>query len=116
MEALEELPILTRHAFMLHRIEGKTLHEIAVLLEVPHVRVHQLVREALAHGTWRTLRGEDNPKFSAAADWLLRLETRPHDRAYKAMFDAWLAVDEENVTAYRAVTYAWDVARDLAAE
>lgn len=114
--ALEELPGLTRYAFTMHRIDGKTLHEIAEVLEVPHVRVHQLVREALAHGTWRMLRGEDSPKFSAAADWLLRLEARPHDRAYKAMFDAWLAVDEENVSAYRAVAYAWDVSRDPASK
>lgn len=52
-EALAELPERTRVAFNMHRLEGRTLQEVADHLGVSVVRVHQMVKEALLHGTRR---------------------------------------------------------------
>lgn len=47
--ALDELPERTQTAFRMHRLEGRTLEEIATRLEVSVVRAHQLVKQALVH-------------------------------------------------------------------
>jgi RNA polymerase sigma-70 factor (ECF subfamily) len=48
-EALLELPERTRLAFNLHRLEGRTLEEVAARLDVSIVRAHQLVKAAILH-------------------------------------------------------------------
>jgi RNA polymerase sigma-70 factor (ECF subfamily) len=52
-EALDELPERTRNAFIMHRVEGLSLAEVAVRLNVSTVRAHQLVRQAILHGAAR---------------------------------------------------------------
>ena len=52
-EALDELPERTRDAFLMHRMEGKTLQEIAEHFGISVVRAHQLVRKAMVHGAKR---------------------------------------------------------------
>ncbi len=52
-EALDELPERTRKAFELHRLEGRTLQEIADHLDISLSRAHQLVKEALRHAAER---------------------------------------------------------------
>lgn len=49
-EALAELPERTRVAFNMHRLEGRTLQEVAEVLGVSVVRAHQLVKQAVLHG------------------------------------------------------------------
>lgn len=49
-EALMELPERTRVAFNMHRLEGRSLQEIADHLGVSVVRAHQLVKDAIRHG------------------------------------------------------------------
>lgn len=49
-EALAELPERTRIAFNMHRLEGRTLQEVAAFLGVSVVRAHQLVKQAVLHG------------------------------------------------------------------
>lgn len=51
--ALAELPERTRTAFNMHRLEGRSLKEIADHLGVSVVRAHQLVKDAIRHGTKR---------------------------------------------------------------
>ncbi len=46
-EALLELPPRTRAAFEMHRIEGRTLREVAAALEVSVPLAHVLVMEGL---------------------------------------------------------------------
>lgn len=58
-DALAELPERTRVAFMMYRLEGKTLQVIADHLGVSVVRVHQLVKEAILHAA-RRLDGSRN--------------------------------------------------------
>ena len=58
-DALTELPERTRVAFMMYRLEGKTLQVIADHLGVSVVRVHQLVKEAILHAA-RRLDGSRN--------------------------------------------------------
>ena len=52
-EALAELPERTRLAFTLYRLEGWTLQQVADQLAVSVVRAHQLVKEAILHGSRR---------------------------------------------------------------
>lgn len=52
-EALTELPERTRIAFDMHRIEGRSLQEVADRLGVSVVRAHQLVKDALRHASLR---------------------------------------------------------------
>ena len=49
-EALAELPPRTQIAFNMHRIEGRSLKEVANRLGVSVVRAHQLVKDAIRHG------------------------------------------------------------------
>ena len=49
-EALAALPERTRIAFMLHRLEGRSLREVAAALGISVVRAHQLVKDAIRHG------------------------------------------------------------------
>jgi len=51
--ALAELPERTRVAFYMHRVEERTLREVAARLGVSVVRAHQLVRDAVVHGARR---------------------------------------------------------------
>ncbi|MEM6677497.1 MAG: sigma-70 family RNA polymerase sigma factor [Pseudomonadota bacterium] len=48
-EALNELPDRTRRAFVLRRIEGRSLAEVASALDVSVPRAHQMVARAIAH-------------------------------------------------------------------
>jgi len=57
-EALAELPERTRTAFDMHRIEGRSLQEVATHLGVSVVRAHQLVKDALRHAVLRLETGE----------------------------------------------------------
>jgi RNA polymerase sigma-70 factor (ECF subfamily) len=57
-EALAELPERTRTAFEMHRLQGRTLREVADRLGVSVVRAHQMVKEAILHGA-RRLDGDD---------------------------------------------------------
>jgi len=50
-EALAELPERTRIAFNMVRLEGRTLQQVADRLGISVVRAHQLVREAVLHGS-----------------------------------------------------------------
>lgn len=52
-EALAELPERTRTAFVMHRLEGRSLQEVADHLGISVVRAHQLVKTALRHGMRR---------------------------------------------------------------
>lgn len=52
-EALAELPERTRIAFDMHRLQGRSLQEIADHLGVSVVRAHQLVKDAIRHGAKR---------------------------------------------------------------
>lgn len=52
-EALTELPERTRIAFDMHRIEGRSLQDVADRLGVSVVRAHQLVKDALRHASLR---------------------------------------------------------------
>ena len=52
-EALAELPERTRIAFNMHRLEGRSLEQIAGHLGVSVVRAHQLVKDAIRHGAAR---------------------------------------------------------------
>lgn len=52
-EALAELPERTRRAFTLYRLDGLTLQQVADRLGISVVRAHQLVREAILHGSRR---------------------------------------------------------------
>lgn len=52
-EALTELPERTRIAFDMHRLEGRSLQEVADHLGVSVVRAHQLVKDALRHAAAR---------------------------------------------------------------
>jgi RNA polymerase sigma factor (sigma-70 family) len=49
--ALAELPERTRIAFNMVRLEGRTLRDVADRLGVSVVRAHQLVKEAVLHGS-----------------------------------------------------------------
>lgn len=50
---LAELPERKRIAFNMHRLEGKSLQEIAAHLDISVVRAHQLVKDAMRHGVAR---------------------------------------------------------------
>ena len=52
-EALAELPERTRIAFNMHRLEGRSLREVADRLGVSVVRAHQLVKDAIRHAAAR---------------------------------------------------------------
>ena len=52
-EALAELPERTRLAFEMHRLQGRSLQEVADRLGVSVVRAHQLVKDALRHAVQR---------------------------------------------------------------
>ncbi|MFA9462424.1 sigma-70 family RNA polymerase sigma factor [Thiohalorhabdus methylotrophus] len=52
-EALAELPERTRIAFDMHRLEGRTLQEVADSLGISVVRAHQLVKDAIRHASAR---------------------------------------------------------------
>ena len=52
-EALSELPERTRVAFAMHRLEGRSLKEIADHFDISVVRAHQLVKQAIRHGAQR---------------------------------------------------------------
>ena len=52
-DALSELPVRTRTAFDMHRIQGRSLQEVADHLGVSVARAHQLVKDALRHATIR---------------------------------------------------------------
>jgi len=52
-EALAELPERTRTAFNMHRLEGRTLQDVADHLGVSVVRAHQMVKQAILHGARR---------------------------------------------------------------
>ena len=52
-EALAELPERTRTAFDMHRLQGRSLKEVADHLGVSVVRAHQLVKDALRHAAAR---------------------------------------------------------------
>lgn len=49
LAALDELPAIYRHVFLLHRLDGMTQAEIAVALEIPQRTVERYVAKALAH-------------------------------------------------------------------
>ncbi len=53
MDALAELPERTRTAFVMHRLQGYGLQAVADHLGVSVVRAHQLVRQAIVHGSRR---------------------------------------------------------------
>lgn len=59
--ALDELPARTRIAFTMHRLEGRSLREIADTLGVSVVRAHQLVKDAIRHGA-AALDAQDDPQ------------------------------------------------------
>jgi len=48
-DALEELPDKTREAFILHRIDGMTIAEVAERLGLSNTRAWELVRRAYRH-------------------------------------------------------------------
>jgi len=50
-----------------------------------------------------------------AAEWLLRLQAAPDDRALRQDFETWLAGDDSRRRAWRSVQRAWSVAGDLPA-
>lgn len=52
-EALAELPARTRIAFEMHRLQSRSLKEIADRLGVSTVRAHQLVKDAIRHAAAR---------------------------------------------------------------
>jgi len=52
-EALADLPERTRVAFDMHRLQGRTLQEVADHLGISVVRAHQLVRDAVLHAARR---------------------------------------------------------------
>ncbi len=52
-QALAELPERTRRAFTLYRLEGLTLQQVADQLGISVVRAHQLVKDAILHGSRR---------------------------------------------------------------
>ncbi len=60
--ALDELPARTREIFLMHRLEGRTLQEIADHFGISVVRVHQLVRKALVHGAKRLDAADGDPE------------------------------------------------------
>jgi RNA polymerase sigma factor (sigma-70 family) len=45
--AMEALPPRTRQIFELHRLEGRTLQEIAEMMDISVTRVHQVFRQAM---------------------------------------------------------------------
>lgn len=49
MAALDELPVRTRLAFEMHRLDGRTFPEIARHLDVSVGFAHRLVKQALTH-------------------------------------------------------------------
>jgi len=51
--ALAELPERKRTAFNMHRLEGKSLQEVANHLDISVVRAHQLVKDCIRHGLSR---------------------------------------------------------------
>jgi RNA polymerase sigma-70 factor (ECF subfamily) len=51
--AMDELPQRTRVAFNMYRVEGFTLQQVAHRLGISVTRAHQLVQEAIVHGTTR---------------------------------------------------------------
>jgi len=58
-EALAELPERTRIAFDMHRLQGRTLQEVADRLGISVVRAHQLVKQAVLHGARELDRRDD---------------------------------------------------------
>lgn len=59
MQAIAELPERTQIAFRMSQIEGKTLHEIAGILNISVGRAHQIVRHGLMHASRRFFDEED---------------------------------------------------------
>lgn len=49
LAALDELPEIYRHAFLLHRVDGMPQGDIAVALDIPKRTVERYVAKALAH-------------------------------------------------------------------
>lgn len=48
-QALDELPEICRHVFLLHRIDGMTQGDIAAALGIPKRTVERYIAKALAH-------------------------------------------------------------------
>jgi RNA polymerase sigma factor (sigma-70 family) len=57
MAAMAELPERTRRALILHRVEGRTLKEVAIALGISIGLAHGLVAEGLKHCARRVPRG-----------------------------------------------------------
>lgn len=49
LAALDELPEIYRHVFLLHRVDGMTQGDIAIALDIPKRTVERYVAKALAH-------------------------------------------------------------------
>jgi RNA polymerase sigma-70 factor (ECF subfamily) len=49
LAALDELPEIYRHVFLLHRVDGMAQGDIAVALDIPRRTVERYVAKALAH-------------------------------------------------------------------
>lgn len=49
LAALDELPPIYRHVFLLHRVDGMTQREVATALAIPLRTVERYVAKALAH-------------------------------------------------------------------
>lgn len=47
--ALDELPEIYRHVFLLHRVDGMTQGDIAVALDIPKRTVERYIAKTLAH-------------------------------------------------------------------
>jgi transmembrane sensor len=55
------------------------------------------------------------PARAEAAEWLLRLQAAPEDRALRRDFETWLAGDESHRRAWRSVQRVWGLSGDLPA-
>ncbi len=56
LAALDELPQLYRHVFLLHRVDGMTQGEISASLDIPKRTVERYIAEALKHCLLRRCR------------------------------------------------------------
>lgn len=59
LAALDELPAVCRHVFLLHRIDGLTQGEIAAALDIPKRTVERYIANALEHCLKRLAQGND---------------------------------------------------------
>ncbi len=58
---------------------------------------------------------QGEPSRAEAAEWLLRLQAAPHDRALRQDFETWLAGDESRRRAWRSVERVWGLSGELPA-